>query len=269
MCPKTVPMFAAPAIALAYGLLFAAPARSEVVDVPVRPGVTMRYLTVPAGAAPKAAVILLAGGNGLLKLSPAGTIGALAQNFLIRSRERFAREELHVVALDAASDHLAGMNGRIRMSAEHAQDVGKVIIDIKKRVNVPVWAVGTSAGTLSAVSVGARGSPVPDGIVLTSTMTTLSAGHCGVSVYSAPLATIKKPTLVVSHKDDGCECSPGSAEVAAKLVGALSAAPAKAYKIFSGGSPPRSPPCEANSQHGYLGIEGEVVKAIADWIKAH
>jgi hypothetical protein len=31
---------------------------------------------------------------------------------------------------------------------------------------------------------------------------------------------------------------------------------------------PRSPPCEAMSPHGYFGIEAEVVKRIADWIRA-
>jgi hypothetical protein len=162
------------------------------------------------------------------------------------------------------------MNGKIRMSAEHAQDVGKVIAEIKKRTGVPVWVVGTSASTLSAVNIGARANPAPDGIVLSSTMTTLdSSGYCGMSVYNGPLASIRKPVLVVSHKDDGCACSPGSPEVGAKLVAALSGASAKEFKMFTGGSPPRSPPCDAHSQHGYLGIEGDVVKAIADWVKTH
>ena len=37
---------------------------------------------------------------------------------------------------------------------------------------------------------------------------------------------------------------------------------------FEGGAPAESGPCEARSPHGYLGIEPDVVKAIADWIKA-
>ncbi|MEX0590567.1 MAG: alpha/beta hydrolase [Xanthobacteraceae bacterium] len=248
-----------------------APAQSgpQVVNVEVRPGVNMRYLAVPAAGQAKAAVILLAGGNGALKLSPTGSFGDLSLNFLIRTRDQFARQGLAVAALDAAADHQGGMNGKVRMSAEYAQDVSKVIADIKKRTGVPVWLIGTSAGTLSAASVGARGNPAPDGIVLTSTMTTLDAGHCGMTVYNAPLATIKRPVLVVSHKDDGCACSPGKPEVGAKLIAALSAASAKEFKLFTGGSPPRSAPCDANSQHGYLGIEGDVVKMIADWIKAH
>jgi len=34
----------------------------------------------------------------------------------------------------------------------------------------------------------------------------------------------------------------------------------------SGGLPPQSDACEAMSAHGYIGKEGETVKAIAQWI---
>jgi len=37
---------------------------------------------------------------------------------------------------------------------------------------------------------------------------------------------------------------------------------------FEGGDPPQSRPCEARAAHGYLGLDAQVVKAIADWIKA-
>ena len=63
-------------------------------------------------------------------------------------------------------------------------------------------------------------------------------------------------------------CSPfGSA---AAGLGRLSAAPTKQLVVVSGGMlKPRSDPCEALSQHGYYGIEDQVVAAIAAWIKAH
>jgi len=229
----------------------------------------MRYLAVTAGE-PKAAVILLPGGNGALKLDAAGQIGALAGNFLIRSRGLFAREGLYVAALDAASDQQSGMNGQVRLSAQHAQDVAKVIADVKTRAGVPVWIVGTSAGTLTAANVGARlRGERPHGVVFTSTMTQLQAGHCGKSVYDAQLSAISGPVLVVSHGDDGCGCSPGGEGPNKKLLTALSGATVKEQKVFSGGSPPQSEPCDAKSQHGYFGIEASVVKAIADWIKNH
>jgi hypothetical protein len=37
---------------------------------------------------------------------------------------------------------------------------------------------------------------------------------------------------------------------------------------FEGGNPPRSDACEAQAQHGYFGIELEVVDDIIQWIRA-
>jgi hypothetical protein len=188
-----------------------------------------------------------------LHCSPSGKAGTdLALNFLIRSRELFAREGLAVAALGVASDlRRSGMNGDIRLSAQHAQDVAHVIADLRKRIGAPVWLVGTSSGTTSAAGVAtrlAKSDTRPDGVVLTSTQTTLVAGHCGRTVYFAKLAAICAPVLAVSHKDDACPCSPGYAKAGAKLMAALGAASVKEHKIFTGGAPPLSKgPCMARA----------------------
>jgi len=245
--------------------------RTEVVTVDVRPGATMQYLEIRGSQQPSATVILFAGGDGVLGLQPSGKIGTdLALNFLIRSREHFVREGLAVAALDVASDLRGGMNGDIRLSAQHARDVARVIAVLKNRIGAPVWVVGTSSGTISAASVAARlaqSEPRPDGVVLTSTQSTLTPGLCGRTVYFAQLAAIRSPVLAASHRDDGCRCSPGSAAAGAKLMAALSAASAKEHKIFTGGDRPLSGPCDARAPHGFFGIERDVVKAIAEWIR--
>jgi hypothetical protein len=248
--------------------------KTEVVTVRVRPGVTIQYLEIRGSERPSAVVILFAGGSGVLALQPSGKIGSdLALNFLIRSRGLFAREGLTVAALDVASDlRRNGMNGDIRLSARHAQDVAQVISSLRERLAAPVWLVGTSSGTISAAGVAARlalSELRPDGVVLTSTQTTLVAGHCGRTVYFAKLAAISAPVLAVSHRDDACPCSPGSAKAGAKLMAALGAASVKEHKIVAGGAPPLSKgPCLARAPHGFFGIEGQVVKAIAEWIKS-
>jgi hypothetical protein len=38
--------------------------------------------------------------------------------------------------------------------------------------------------------------------------------------------------------------------------------------LLEGGSPPQSEPCQAKSQHGFLGIEDQAVDAIAQFIMA-
>ena len=121
-----IPAFViAPLYALILASFAHAQSKTEVVNVEVRPGVTMRYLALSPDAPPKAAVILLASGNNVLRLSPSGSIGTnLSLNFLIRSRQLFVNEGLYAVALDVASDRPGGMDGLIRLSPQYARDLG-------------------------------------------------------------------------------------------------------------------------------------------------
>jgi pimeloyl-ACP methyl ester carboxylesterase len=265
---------------LALALLVASPsarsASTEVVVVEVRPRVTMRYLAAIPDGHPRAAVILFAGGNGLLRLSPSGSIGTdLDLNFLIRSRDHFRRRGFFVASLDVASDRQDGMNGAMRLSEQHARDIGRVATDVKNRAGgAAVWLIGNSAGTLSVANAAARLSHAdqaarPSGIVLTTTMTTLGAVECGKTVYEAALADIRMPVLVVSHERDACPCTPGDAVAGARLLGACPRAPAKEHRIFTGGSAPISGPCDARAPHGFFGIEDDVVEFIAGWIRTH
>jgi len=82
-------------------------------------------------------------------------------------------------------------------------------------------------------------------------------------VPGMPLGRIHVPTLVVHHKQDGCEhCRyrdlPG-------LMDKLTAVPRKELLTAIGGTD-RGDPCEAMAYHGFNGIEDEVVRKIADWI---
>jgi len=246
--------------------------RQELVAVQVRPNVSMTYLGLVGTAKPAAAVILMAGGNGVLGLGHRASIGTdLRLNFLIRSRELFARQGLYAAALDVASDLEDGMDGVYRLSTQHAKEIGQVIADLKGRLGVPVWLVGTSSSSISAVNAAARlpvgGLPSPDGIVTASNQTVLTP-YCGRTVYDAPLAAIRAPVFLVSHRDDGCACSPGSAAAGGRLIAALAGASSKEHRIFTGGLTPLSGPCQARAPHGFFGIEERVVKVIADWIKA-
>ena len=82
-----------------------------------------------------------------------------------------------------------------------------------------------------------------------------------------PISAVTVPTLIVSHRKDGCDITP--AADAPKLTKALSKSRKVDVVLLDGGSPPQSDPCQAMSQHGFLGIEGQAVDRIAQFIKAN
>ena len=277
------------AVALVLFLSFTVtpPLRAELITRPpppvvvkVRPGVTVKYLALKKPkTTPTNAVMLFAGGNGLLNLQPNGSIGTnLSGNFLVRSRDKFVQKDLFVAVVDTPNQ--VAIDGNVRLSSQYAQDMAHVIADVRTRIDKggKVWLVGTSSGTISAASIAARLPRLtpptkdnlrrPDGTILTATQTTLVKGLCGKTVFNAKLSAVNVPALVASHLADGCKCSPPKTSV--KVIAALTGAPAKQNKTFSGGLPPKSKdPCMAFTPHGFLGVEDKVVDAIADFVGKH
>lgn len=227
----------------------------------------MPVLFVAPERPPVASVILFPGGDGRHGIAQRGPDWGLEGNFLIRSRVLFAEHGFLVAVVDAPSDQPDGMY-RARVTEAHARDAAAVIGEARRRAPGPVWLVGTSMGTLSAANAAARlgtGGPGADGLVLSATVTR-SHWLLRVSVRDVAVSEIRMPTLLVHHKQDGCNLTP-FAEVA-PLMRQLSQVPRVEMLEFDGGDSPRSGPCAALSAHGFLGIEREVVGAIARWIKA-
>jgi pimeloyl-ACP methyl ester carboxylesterase len=232
---------------------------SGIVDLATRPGVSQRLLIL-APAAPKAVVLLFAGGHGGLALGSDGTMGWGGGNFLIRSRQLFVDQGLLTVIVDAPSDraNLAGF----RQTAEHAEDIRTVIAWLRQRSPLPVWLVGTSRGTQSVayLATALHGRDGPNGIVLTSTVLVDPKSR---AVLAMPLERIDVPVLVVHHELDDCRvCS--FTDLPA-LLPALRNAPRKELATYRGGIS-QGDPCEAKAYHGYNGIEVEVVARIGQWI---
>jgi len=237
----------------------------KVVDIPTRAGVTQR-MVVLSPQAPKAAVVLFAGGHGGLHIFPNGSFNWGEGNFLVRSRQLFADQGLLVVVVDAPSDRqgppfLSGF----RQRPEHAADVKAVIAWVREEAKVPVWLVGTSRGTQSAAFAATEltGPEGPDGVVLTSTILTDAPGNRPVPAM--PLERVRIPVLVVHHEQDGCRyCS--FSDVSG-LMDKLGTVPRKQLLSFKGGNN-RGDPCEAFAYHGFNGLESEVVAQISKWILA-
>ena len=251
-------------------MLSALPALAQtstaVVALDTRPNVKVKILLLRPSN-PVAVVVLLTGGDGIIKLADDGAIGR-GGNFLVRSREQFTTHSLLVAVMDAPSDRSGGdgLTNAFRQSAEHVQDLGAVVAYLRKEFNLPVWLVGTSRGTVSAVAgtIGLKNSG-PDGVVLTSSL--VSGGDGQLSRLS--LDQIRVPTLVVHHEEDECKfCR--FADVP-RLMDGLKNAPSKELITFKGGMRERDGnwrPCEAFSHHGYYGIEDSVVNAVGQWVIA-
>jgi len=253
-------------LAILLGLASAARAddNQKIVDVPTRPGVTQRLLMIAPPDA-KAAIILIPGGHGGLQLQPNGDMRWGEGNFVVRTRQMFARSGLVTALLDAPSDRqeppfLQGF----RQRPEHAADLKAVIAWLRETYKVPVWLVGTSRGTQSAGYVAtelAEGGG-PDGVVLTSTILSDDKGR---PVTAMPLERIKVPVLVVQHEADGCpHCKFSDAPT---LMAKLSNASRKQLLAVKGGTN-QGDPCEAKAYHGFNGLDSEVVPQIAAWILA-
>ncbi len=236
-------------IVLAMLLPYVARAEQRI-DLPTRPGVTQPVYATFA-AKPAASILLFPGGDGI--------VAQVSRNFLIRIAPDLVRQGFTVLVIDTPSDHPAGMSIAFRASAEHALDIGAVVDLAKSRSDAPVWLIGTSRGSVSAGNAASVLGKRIHGVILTSSV--WGQGMAGVA-----LEKIAVPVLVVHNRDDGCHVSPFAGVDDA--MGRLTGAPVRQLLAVSGGLS-KGDACGAMSQHGYLGIEQQVVPPMVDWIRAH
>lgn len=252
---------------------------AEVFEVATHGGSTTRYAFASAerGDSPGATIslLLLPGGSGHLALDDSGCPHKLTANSLVRSLAAFAAEGFATALLDAPSDFQGedGL-GSFRTSAEHADDLGKVIASQRQRSGGKVWIVGTSRGSLSAANAAARlrGLAAPDGVVLTSLLmsgqTPARKAWAAQTVFDLPLESIDQPLLLVGHVDDRCVRSPPGlmAQVAARTRSVR-------WQIVevAGGSGDAGQvglaACTGNSAHGFSGQDKEIATGITRFIR--
>jgi len=251
----------------------------KVISLATHDGTTTRYALVspkPAAKKGKAvALVLLAGGGGHLDLDDQGCPQELKGNSLVRSLPLFHKEGFITALVDSPSDYAGGEGlGGFRIAAEHAEDLGKVITDVRKRTGASVWLVGTSRGTISAANAASRlsGAAAPDGVVLTSALMSGSSAAkkkwVANSVFDLPLESVRIPLLVVGHAEDKCIRTPP--DMMEKITKRTNSAREQVVTVtggpgWSGGSSVEA--CKGKSPHGYLGQEAEVAAGIARFVR--
>jgi hypothetical protein len=230
--------------------------REEIVTVPAPESTTVAYVkSWDDASTPRAAAILFTGGAGAVGLASRG-IPRPGANFLVRSRGLFNAEGIATAVIDAPS-HRAGMDDAHRMSERHAGEVGAVVKDVKRSFpGVPVYLVGTSRGTVSAAYAGAALGSEIAGVILSSSLVNATRIGPGLSGFDA--SSLRTKLLFVHHVDDACFATPyGEARRVAK---------GHPLVAVSGGDTPRSGPCDPWSPHGFYGVEGPTVRAMASWM---
>ena len=251
----------------------------EVLMIQTHDNSTTRYAFMPPSTADvqgaPITLVLLPGGSGHVDLDANGCPRGLKGNSLVRSIPLFNAAGFGTALVDAPSDFQGadGLAG-FRTAAPHAQDIGRVVADLRNRTRGLVWVVGTSRGSISASNAAARlsGAEMPDGIVLTSAVMSgqMAAKKAWVAqtVFDLPLENIRLPLLVIGHAADQCVRSPS--DVMHKIVERTSAIRQQVVKVVGGssdGGPPGLAACEGRTPHGFMGQEAEVAGGIARFVR--
>ena len=237
----------------------------EIVTLPTRPNVTQSYFLTSVPKELKAVAVLFPGSGGLIQLrNEGGQVRFAGGNFLVRSRSEFVKRGVVAAILDAPSDQQGswGMTDEFRLGLNHFADITAVVADLNKRFpGVAVFLIGTSRGTVSTAALGARFGAEIAGAVLTATIfreVGRNSNEPGPGLSRFDFATIPIPLLFAHHVSDQCRFTPyGDA-----------ARYSEKFPLITvwGGPPPQSGPCEARSQHGFLGKESETVEQIVNWM---
>lgn len=245
-------------------------ASARVVDLPRAEGGPLRLLA-ELPPAPRAVLILLPGGSGVVGIGADGRVRHGA-NVLIRIRADLVARGFGVILPDAAPPGLRGQ----RASAAYARTVNAIIAHARAAAARPVFLMGTSQGAIAAVAAAAhRPAKGPTngpadgpanglaGIILSEPVT--RAGRSPETVFDAHPHDVRVPVLVVTNAEDGCHVAPP--QDVGRLVDSLAQAPSVAVVRLSGGVR-RGRPCGSRSPHGYLGIEPQFVAAVSHWLDA-
>lgn len=232
--------------------------RTRVRDIDVE-GLTQRLLIV-SPPSPRAVLVMLPGGAGDIGIGDDGTLKH-GENFLVRTRARFAAHGLAVVIVDAAgTDNLRGR----RASPAYGRLVDAVARFAKSDMGLPVFLAGTSQGAIAAMNGAAHAAEGEvAGLILTESVSRL--GGSKETVFDADPGAVKVPALIIANTNDACFVAPPAD--AERIAESLTGSPAVKVAHVSGGIV-EGKDCSAHSPHGYWGIEDQPVRIMADWIDA-
>ncbi len=233
--------------------------RIAVQDLPLPGGEHQRVMFYGPAGPMRGVIVMFPGGAGDVDIERDGTLRH-DNNFVVRTRTLWARLGYGVVIVDA----IGKRSLRGERSTEAYRQVIREILDYARTLtDRPLWAMGTSQGSIAAMAAGASARDGElAGIVLTESVSVV--GHSGETVFDAHPERVRAPALVVANRDDTCTVAPPSR--AAEIARAMTQSAATVLRV-EGGVDQSSNPCSSLSPHGYFGIETKVVGDIAHWMR--
>lgn len=245
---------------------FVANAAEPTVEIPSRNQKIRAILLKPEK--PVASVILLVGGHGQMDIAANGAIKWGRGNQLVRTRAEYLKQGFAVLVPDIAPGWKGAeskpVNG-YRWHPQHGADLG-VLVAYMRTIAEPVVIVGTSR---AAVSTGVmllvtEGKNRPDYVVLTAAMLMPSGNQPSfLKAIQDNKQKAQVPMFLIGHKKDQCAYTlPQSIDAFKAWRG-----DGKLDILLLDGPQGTGHPCEAQSAHGFISIDDQVVKAVSDWIK--
>lgn len=226
-------------------------------------GVDQRLLLV-APPAPRAVLVMLPGGSGRIGIQDDGAVRN-GENFLVRTRARFAALGFALVIADAADG--TNLRGR-RSTPAYGRIVAAIVRFAHEETGRPVFLVGTSQGAIAAMNGAARLAQGPGAEGLAGLVLTESVSRVGGSretVFDADPAAVTAPVLVIANGDDACPVAPPAD--AARIAASLTASHGVEVVRVSGGVT-AGRACGSHSPHGFWQMEDEVMGIMVRWIDA-
>jgi len=204
------------------------------------PNERVRYALTNKATSPKYLLIVMPGGHGKLALEKNvnnSVSNIMPENFLIRTRDLMADEDIIVAATDATHN------------PDHILDIIK---DIKiKYPDIKTYLAGTSRSVLNTRSLSTPLDGIVEGFIH-------SASH--ISIDDFDTRNFKSRHLLAHHIYDQCPGygSYGSEKNSKKYGTEL---------ILMKGGYNAGPACQGMSYHGFLGIEQSITSELKKWIK--
>jgi hypothetical protein len=237
------------------------PAAAEpvVTELPLEDG-GMQRLFHAAPENPRAILLMLPGGNGMVEFGPDGAFRRGGDSFLLRTSPLWQAQGFAVAILTPPNGmSLLGY----RHTPAYAAAIGQAVDHLKGRADLPVWLVGSSQGAIAAIGAAARLGDKIAGIVVMSSVTGRSGA--GETLFDGEPERVAVPVLIVANRGDTCPASPpGNAP---KIDEVLAQAPRREI-LYLDSTTIKGQPCGPESPHSYFGIEQEAVDQVARWIEA-